>query len=72
MLTITMALLTMTLLLSSVKESVAAAETSDQATVTATAQERKKQRTLVQRNAAAKKLKADLDSKKPAQSSQVK
>ena len=57
-------LLTMTLL-SSGTVSAAALQVPDQATssITAstTAQERKDQRTLAKRNAAAKKLKADLD-----------
>ncbi|HIJ97429.1 MAG TPA: hypothetical protein HPP94_17185 [Desulfuromonadales bacterium] len=64
--TLTMTLLAMTLLLSSVKDSVAAPATvtTDQTSV----QERKDARKLVNRNAAAKKLKAELDAKNAAQS----
>lgn len=73
--TLAVTLLTMTLL-SSVPASAAAPQAPDQTTASApaptTAQERKAQHTLANRNAAAKKLKAELDKQNAAKSSPAK
>jgi hypothetical protein len=73
--TFALTLLTMTML-SSGTVSAAASQAPDQATVSTTASstalERKDQRTQAKRNAAAKKLKADLDKQNAAKSNQAK
>jgi hypothetical protein len=72
--TLVVALLTMTLLSSGAV--LAATQAPDQATApitpSTTVQERKDQRTLANRNAAAKKLKAELDNQNAAKGIQVK
>ncbi|MDD2733100.1 MAG: hypothetical protein PHF56_04100 [Desulfuromonadaceae bacterium] len=65
-----MALLVMTLL--SPGTVSAAPQAPDQAVAATAAQERKDQRTLAKRNAAAKKLKAELDKQNAAKSNQAK
>ncbi|HIJ97248.1 MAG TPA: hypothetical protein HPP94_16245 [Desulfuromonadales bacterium] len=69
--TIAVTVLTMTML-SSGAVSAAVTPASDQTVAPTTIQERKDQRTLASRNAAAKKLKAELDKKNAALSIQAK
>jgi broad specificity polyphosphatase/5'/3'-nucleotidase SurE len=72
--TIAVTLLTITLLSSGTVSAAALQAPQATASITAstTAQERKDQRTLAKRNAAAKKLKADLDNQNAGKSNQAK